>query len=419
MGGSASSSQKANSPRSQVGTFIVKYLFYVSFNMTTGFNTRAVQSGEFRDEKIGNVTTPIFETSTFYNPNLNPSAYSDHTRNKPFMYTRWGNPTLEALEKKYASLDAVEESLSFSTGMGAITSTVLSLLKKGDRLMSVKELYGETFIFFTRFLPSIGIDVDLVRLDELNSGEMDLTGYAGIYTESIVNPTLGVCDIQRLGKLAAESGIPLLVDATFASPYNQNPSKLGAAFTLHSGTKYIGGHSDILLGLAGFEKKNMEAVWTKRRLLGASPDPIQAYLGLRGLKTLGIRMKVHNENALEVAKFLSQHRKVSRVLYPGLDGFEYNEIAKKNLTGFGGMVSFELEGGLSSAKSMAKKLRTFSYAPSLGGVESLFTLPAETSHLNLTPAERREAGIADGLVRMSVGIEDKEDLIEDLKTALD
>jgi cystathionine gamma-lyase len=387
--------------------------------MREGFNTRAVQSGEFRDEKVGNVTTPIFETSTFYNPNPTPNAYSDHTRNKPFMYTRWGNPTLEALEKKYASLDEVEEALSFSTGMGAITSTVLSLVKKGDRLISVKELYGETFIFFTRFFSSMGIEVQLAKLDDLNTGAIDLKEFSGIYTESIVNPTLGVCDVGLLGKRAKEEGVPLIVDATFASPFNQNPSKLGAAFTLHSGTKYIGGHSDILLGLAGFARSSMESVWAKRRLLGASPDPIQAYLGLRGLKTLGLRMKAHNENGMEVARFLSEHRKVERVFYPGLETSPYYDIARKNLKGFGGMVSFELVGGLDAAKKMSRKLKIFSYAPSLGGVESLFTLPAETSHSNLTPAERKESGISDGLVRMSVGIEDKEDLVEDLKAALE
>lgn len=387
--------------------------------MSGGFNTRAVQSGEFRDERVGNVTTPIFETSTFYNPNPNPSAYEDHTRNAPFMYTRWGNPTLESLEKKYASLDEVEESLSFSTGMGAITSTVLSLLREGDRLLSVKELYGETFNFFKRYLPTIGMVVDLVKLDDLNSGQIELKGYAGVYTESIINPTLGVCDIQLLGKMTKEAGIPLIVDATFASPYNQNPSRLGAEFTVHSGTKYIGGHSDILLGLAGFEKKNMEKVSAKRKMLGASPDPIQAYLGLRGLKTLGLRMKTHNENALEISRYLSENKKVARVLYPGLEGSPYSKVAKRNLTGYGGMVSFELSGGLESAKNMTKKLKIFSYAPSLGGVESLLTLPVETSHLSLTPAERKEAGIADGLVRMSVGIEDKNDLIEDLKNALE
>jgi cystathionine beta-lyase/cystathionine gamma-synthase len=387
--------------------------------MKEGFNTRAVQSGEFRDEKVGNVTTPIFETSTFYNPNSSPNAYSDHTRNKPFMYTRWGNPTLEALEKKYASLDEVEEALSFSTGMGAITSTVLSLVKKGDRLISVKELYGETFIFFTRFLSSMGIEVQLAKLDDLNTGAIDLKKFSVIYTESIVNPSLGVSDVGLLGKRAEEEGVPLIVDATFASPFNQNPSKLGAAFTLHSGTKYIGGHSDILLGLAGFGRSSMESVWAKRRLLGASPDPIQAYLGLRGLKTLGLRMKAHNENGMEVARFLSEHRKVERVFYPGLETSPYYDIARKNLKGFGGMVSFELVGGLDAAKKMSRKLKIFSYAPSLGGVESLFTLPAETSHSNLTPAERKESGISDGLVRMSVGIEDKEDLVEDLKAALE
>ncbi|MCL5789681.1 MAG: PLP-dependent transferase [Candidatus Thermoplasmatota archaeon] len=387
--------------------------------MGHGFNTRAVQSGEFREERAGNITTPIFESSTFLNPNNSPVHYLDHTRNKNFIYTRWGNPTLEALEKKYAALDHVEESLSFSTGMGAITSTVLSQLKKGDRLLSIKELYGETFTFFKRFLPTIGIEVDLIKLDEMNAGTVNLNGYAGIYTESIVNPTLGVCDIQLLGKRAGEVQIPLFVDATFASPFNQNPSKLGATFTMHSGTKYISGHNDIMLGLSGFEKYKMGQVWAKRTMLGASPDPIQAYLGLRGLKTLGLRMKVQNENAFEIARFLSEHRKVERTFYPGLDGSTYYSIARRNLTGYGGMVSFELKGGLESARRLASRVKIFASAASLGGVESLLTLPVETSHANLTPEERRDAGIADGLVRMSVGIEDKEDLIEDLKSALE
>lgn len=387
--------------------------------MAFRFNTRAVKAGKFQNSKVGNLNTPIFETSTFLYPNQDPSPLLDHTRDKPFMYSRLGNPTLQALEGKYASLDSVEEALSFSTGMAAVSSVVLSFLKKGDRLLSIKELYSETFVLFANILPRMGVDVDFISLDEMNSGNVDYSGYKAIYTESIVNPTLMVSDIEEIGRIAKESNIPLLVDATFASPFNQNPSEFGATVTIHSGTKYIGGHSDILLGLAGFKKDLLEQIWQSRKTLGGNPDPIQAYLGLRGMKTLGVRMKVHNENAMNIAKFLSDEKKVKRVFYPGLDTFPYHEIAKRNMTGFGGMVSFEINGGLDEARQIIKKLKICSYAPSLGGVETLITIPVETTHSSLSPGERRNMGIEDGLVRLSVGIEDSDDLIEDLKNALD
>ncbi|EQD26871.1 cystathionine gamma-lyase, partial [mine drainage metagenome] len=204
--------------------------------MSSGFNTRAVQDGELRIKEFGNMTTPIFENSTFANPNESVNPEMDHTRGKPYMYSRWGNPTLQSLEKKYASLDQVEEALSFSSGMAAITSSVLALLKKGDRLLSVSELYGETFLFFSKTLPSLGVDVDFVPTDDLNRGDISLKKYSAVYAESIVNPTLGVCDLDRLGRMASDAGVPLLVDATFASPYNQNPSMFKASVTLHSGT---------------------------------------------------------------------------------------------------------------------------------------------------------------------------------------
>lgn len=227
--------------------------------MQEGFNTRAVQFGEYRDERVGNVTTPIFETSTFFT-NQQEDAILDHTRGKPYMYTRWGNPTLQALESKYASLDQVEEALSFSSGMAAISSAIFSALKKGDRLLSIKDLYGETFLLFTKTLPSLGIDVDFASLEQLNRGEIDFRKYSAVYTESIINPTLGVSDLDRIGRILNELKIPFIVDATFASPFNQNPSKFGVDITVHSGTKYIGGHSDILLGLAGFGKEKLQSI---------------------------------------------------------------------------------------------------------------------------------------------------------------
>ncbi len=386
--------------------------------MTSGFNTRAVQDGELRIKEFGNMTTPIFENSTFANPNESQNPATDHTRGKPYMYTRWGNPTLQSLEKKYASLDQVDEALSFSSGMAAITSSLLALLKKGDRLLSVNELYGETFLFFTKTLPAMGINVSFISTDELNSKDIDLRKYNAVYAESIVNPTLGVCDLDHIGSIAAEAGSPLLVDATFASPYNQNPSKFQASVTLHSGTKYIGGHADIILGLAGFSKDYLERIWLSRKTFGGIPDPLQAFLGLRGIKTLGLRMKVQNQNALALARFLEQHKSVRKVFYPGLESFSYHEIAKRNLKGYGGMISFELKDGVPAARKMMKNLKICSSAPSLGGIESLITLPIDTTHGSLTPAERAKMGIPEGLIRLSVGIEDSEDLIDDFQKAL-
>ena len=386
--------------------------------MTSGFNTRAVQDGELRIKEFGNMATPIFENSTFANPNESQNPATDHTRGKPYMYTRWGNPTLQSLEKKYASLDQVDEALSFSSGMAAITSSLLALLKKGDRLLSVNELYGETFLFFTKTLPALGINVSFISTDELNSKDTDLRKYNAVYAESIVNPTLGVCDLDHIGSIAAEAGSPLLVDATFASPYNQNPSKFHASVTLHSGTKYIGGHADIILGLAGFSKDYLERIWLSRKTFGGIPDPLQAFLGLRGIKTLGLRMKVQNQNALALARFLEQHKSVRKVFYPGLESFSYHEIAKRNLKGYGGMISFELKDGVPAARKMMKNLKICSSAPSLGGIESLITLPIDTTHGSLTPAERAKMGIPEGLIRLSVGIEDSEDLIDDFQKAL-
>ncbi len=386
--------------------------------MSSGFNTRAVQDGELKINEFGNMTTPIFENSTFANPNESANPEMDHTRGKPYMYSRWGNPTLQSLEKKYASLDQVEEALSFSSGMAAITSSVLALLKKGDRLLSVSELYGETFLFFSKTLPSFGIDVDFLPTEDLNRGDISLKKYMAVYSESIVNPTLGVCDLDRIGKLAAEAGVPLLVDATFASPYNQNPSRFKASVTLHSGTKYIGGHADILLGLAGFNRGYMEKMWLSRKTFGGIPDPMQAFLGLRGIKTLGLRVKAQNENALRLARFLEQHGKIRKVFYPGLESFSYHEVAKRNLRGYGGMISFEMRDGVPAARNLMKKLKICSSAPSLGGIESLITLPIDTTHASLTPDERKKMGIPEGLVRLSVGIEDPEDLIEDFQRAL-
>ena len=383
-----------------------------------GFNTRAVHGGELKDPRFGNVMTPIFESATFLNPNYEPNPYMDRTRNEPYLYTRWGNPTVQSLEEKYAQLEGTEDSMAFSSGMGAISASVLGNFGKGAKILSVRELYGQTYTLFSTFLKSKGIEVDFIDVDKMNAVEFSADRYDMVYGESIVNPTLGVLDLKEIGKACSESGTPLFVDATFATPFNQNPAEFGASVVIHSATKYISGHSDIVLGLSGFSSKFKKGFYEARKNLGASVDPLQAYLALRGMKTLGLRVKRQNETALKIARELSQNSHVERVFYPGLEEFPYHSTAKKVLKGYGGMVSFEVKGGFQEARNFMKNLRIITSATSLGGIESLVTLPVDTSHKSLSREDREKAGIKDNLVRLSVGIEDSDDLMDDLEHAL-
>ncbi len=384
-----------------------------------GFNTVAVHGGELKIPEFGNVTTPVFENSTFVYPNYNQSAYLDHTSNLPYIYSRWGNPTLQALELKFAELENTKYALSFSSGMSAIVSTVLSICRKGDRILSISDLYGQTASFFENDAREIGIDSDFVSVENLNSGNFSANGYSMIYLESITNPTLKVSDIVKTAKIAGETDTPVVVDATFASPYNQKPLDLGASVSIHSGTKYLAGHSDIILGMMAAKEGFFQPIHEKRKVLGGTPDALQAFLAARGLKTLGLRMQKHNRNAMEIFKFLKQERKVRKVFYPGDPDSPFYSTAQKNLSGYGGMISFELHGGIEAARLFIKHLSIPSAAPSLGGVESLITLPVDTSHSTLLPEKRRSMGIEDGLVRFSTGIEDHEDLIADVQKALE
>ncbi|MCY0851560.1 MAG: PLP-dependent transferase [Thermoplasma acidophilum] len=376
-----------------------------------GFNTKAVQSGELRDPRFGNVTTPIFETSTFVYPNPEKEAYTDHTRNEPYIYTRWGNPTVQAFEEKYAAVEGSEYALSFSSGMGAITSAITGLLRPGSRMLSLSDLYGQTFYFFNKVLGDLGIKVDYIDTDRMNRLDFDPSRYDAIYMESITNPTLKVPDIRSVADYAQKPLV--IVDATFASPFNQHPLDLGADVVIHSATKYIGGHSDIVMGVVGTNSKEIfNSLVIRRKTYGSNPDPIQAYLALRGLKTLGLRMEKHNRNGMEIAAFLRKNSSISRVYYPD------TEIGKKVLSGFGGMVSFEIRHD-KDVHSFLRNLSIPMVAASLGGVESLITLPAETSHSSLSREERDRMGISDNLVRFSIGIEDAEDLIADIQNALE
>lgn len=383
-----------------------------------GFNTRAVHSGELRISEVGNVTTPIFQTSTFSLPNRSASPEIDRTTEKPFLYTRMGNPTIQALEEKYASVDGAEYAAAFSSGMAAITSSSLSMADRGKPVLVLNELYGQSYHFFSKTMRELGYRVDFLNTEEMNSPEFDPAGYGLLYLESIVNPTMKVTDLINIADKCREGGVPLVVDATFASPYNQNPLKMGCTVSLHSATKYISGHSDVTMGIAGTNDRDVyTGIIEARTNFGTNSDPMQAYLAIRGLKTLGLRVKKENEVAMELAKFLEQHGKVVRVNYPGLESSPYHETAGKNLSGFGGMLSFELENG-GMALKLLPELRLATAAASLGGVESLVSIPVETSHAHVEPSERRKMGVVDGLVRYSCGIEEPEDLIEDLQEAL-
>ncbi len=281
------------------------------------------------------------------------------------------------------------------------------------------ELYGQTHNFFSDELSRYQIRTDFVPMDEINSLSFKLKNYDLVYVESITNPTMKVTDLVELSKFCIENNTPLVVDATFASPYNQKPLDIGCSIVIHSGTKYLSGHSDVTHGMvAASSAEHLERILRMRTTLGSTMDPLQSFLALRGLKTLGLRMEKHNRVALEVAKFLSQHKKVTGTFYPGLPDSKYYDIAKKVLTGFGGMLSFEVTGGLDGAKRLLKHIKIASVAASLGGVDSLVSLPLETSHAGIPRAERLKMGINDGLVRFSCGIEDAEDLISDIEAAL-
>jgi cystathionine gamma-synthase/cystathionine gamma-lyase len=383
-----------------------------------GFNTKAVQSGELKDQRFGNITTPIFETSTFVFPNYEKEAYIDHTRNEPYIYSRWGNPTTQSLELKYAALEGSEEGLAFSSGMAAISTAVIAILGKGGKLLSVGELYGQTQMLFAQTLKNYGFSVDFISIRDFNAGKFDCSGYSAVYTESITNPTLMVADIRNASRICGEFDIPLLVDATFASPFNQKPITLGASVAIHSATKYISGHSDVILGLVGSDAQLFPEISSLRKSLGGTPDPLQSYLALRGLKTLGLRMAKHNTNGMELAKFLKQHKKIRKVFYPGIEESEFFDVARSNLSGYGGMVSFEIAGGIEKTRKFIANLTIASAAPSLGGVESLITLPVDTSHSKISREERLKMGIEDSLVRFSCGIEDIEDIVADFENAL-
>ena len=337
------------------------------------------------------------------------------------IYGRNTNPTVHAFEEKLRLLEGAEAATSASTGMGIISSALFTLLSPGDRVVSVKDTYGGTNKIFIEFLPRFKVDVQLCNTTDHEQIEAEIAkGCKVLYLESPTNPTVKVIDLARLAKAGHAVGAIVIVDNTFATPINQNPLTLGADLVLHSATKFLGGHADALGGVICGDKELVEQIYHYREINGATLHPMAAYLLLRGMKTLSLRVKQQNQSAMQVAQFLESHPRIERVFYPGLESHENHAIARQQMRGFGGMLSFMLkENSFEAVRSFLPRLRYAHAAANLGAVETIVGPPATTSHVECTREERAAMGIPESLIRYSTGIEDVEDLIADLDQALD
>ena len=336
-----------------------------------------------------------------------------------YIYSRNTNPTVAAFEEKVRLLEGAEAATSFATGMAAVSNTLFALLESGQRVVSVRESYGGTAKVFTDFLPRLGVSATLCDTGDHDALEREISrGCAMVYVESPTNPTIRVHDIARLARAAKAAGALLVVDNTTATPINTRPLSLGADLVLHSATKFLGGHEDAMGGVVCGPASLVQRIYHYREITGASLAPLNAYLLLRGLKTLAIRVRQQNENALAVARFLASHPAVASVGYPGLPTDPGHEIAARQMTGFGGMLCFSLKGGWPAVKRVLPRPRLAHCAASLGGVQTFVGPPATTSHVECTAEERAALGIPEGLIRYSVGIEEQADLISDLTQAL-
>jgi len=336
------------------------------------------------------------------------------------LYSRWDNPTVQETENVMAELEGYESALGFASGMAAITSSLLTFLNQGDRVVFQREIYGGTHEFFNDFAPRFGIETIDINCDDIDRFYEEIDkGLKILYLETPTNPLLRIIDIKPLAEAAHKKGAIVMLDSTFASPINQQVKNLGVDIVLHSATKYIGGHHDITAGFTCCNKKYADKIWTNRKIFGGVMDPLTAFLALRGIQTLELRVIRQNENAEKIARFLTDQNKIDIVHYPGLESHPDFEIAKQQMKGFGGMLSFELKADFEKTKKFMDNLKTIKLATSLGGVTSLANQPITNTHAALSPEARAKAGISENLVRLSVGIEDADLLINDLLQALD
>ncbi|HVA90881.1 MAG TPA: cystathionine gamma-synthase family protein [Chloroflexota bacterium] len=384
-----------------------------------GWGTRAVWAGEENYLLQGATQVPVVHSVSFGYRDLDQWLAVARGEQPGHIYGRNTNPTVHVFEEKVRMLEGAEAATSFATGMAAISNTLFALLVPGDRVVSVKDTYGGTNKLFLEFLPRAGIKVTLRDTTDHEAIEAAIAaGCQLLYLESPTNPTLKVMDLARLAAAAHRAGATVVVDNTFATPINQNPLALGADLVLHSATKFLGGHADALGGVVCGSSALVKRIYHYREITGATLDANAAYLLLRGMKTLQLRIRQQNESALRIARFLETQPSVSGVFYPGLESHEGHAIAARQMRGFGGVLSFMLDGGFESVRAFLPRLRLAHLAANLGAVETVAGPPATTSHVESTPDERAAMGIPEGLIRYSVGIEDTEDLISDLRQAL-
>jgi len=385
-----------------------------------GPSTRSVHLCQRTDPGTRSVVPPIVANAAFAYDDLETWRAVALDQTPGDIYSRNSNPTTSALEERVAALEGAESATSFATGMAAINTTLFALLSPLQRAVSVKDVYGATYLHFTQILPRFGMVCEVVDTEDHEAIEASITqGCDLLYLESPTNPTLKVLDLARLSEAAKRAGAITVVDNTFATPINQRPIELGADLVIHSATKFLNGHGDVLGGVVCGRRDLVTRVYHHRELTGPSLQALDAFLLLRSLKTLGLRVQRHNENGLALAHFLEGEPKIERVYYPGLESHPGHGIASRQMTGFGGVLSFELKGGFEAVTRFLPRLQYAYMAANLGQVETIVGPPATTSHVELTAEERAEAGIPEGLIRYAVGIEDVQDLKGDLRQALD
>ena len=378
--------------------------------------TESVHGGKHLEKRNAPMAQPIYQTSTFQ---VTDSEQQLRATGTDMFYTRYGNPTHTAVESAIAELEGADAALLFASGMCAITTSILSLVKNGNHIVAQRDIYGGVTKFLSTWLPKLGIEttfVDTVDYEQYARAIRPNTRL--LYLESPTNPTLRVVDLRKAVALARQHQLITMIDSTFATPINQRPTEFGIDVVLHAGTKYLGGHTDLICGVAAGRQDLIDKIHETRTTLGGVMDPHAAFLLLRGIKTLALRVERQNESALRVAEFLAQHPKVRSVNYPFLQGHPQRALAIEQMKGGGGVLSFEVDGTAEDAKRLSEALRLFTLAPSLGGVESLVSIPVLTSHAMISAEQRQKMGVTEQLIRISVGIENTGDLIADLEQAL-
>jgi methionine-gamma-lyase len=380
--------------------------------------TEAIHAGESKFHRAGPVAPEIIRSSTFTFSSTAEMKRWAEGKSPAYIYTRYGNPTLAIAEAKIAALEGAEAAIVAASGMAAISCALLAALSAGDEVISTAQLYGGTYRLMRDLFPRMGIRVRHVEADLAGVEDLVTTQTRVLYVETPTNPSLRLVDLRRAIALARHFRLVSIVDNTFASPLLQKPLALGFDMSVHSATKYLGGHSDLLAGAVAGSEHWIKRVRENIIYLGGCMDPAGAYLLIRGIKTLGVRVERQCRTAMAVAKFLEKHPKVARVHYPGLASHPDHQLARRQMTGFGAMLSFDLKGGLAAARRFCDRVRVFLLAASLGGVESLVILPIYTSHYRMSRAELERAGVEPGTVRVSIGLEDSDDLIADLRQTL-